>query len=116
MTREALREELKKLIQSSLEVEFVDWLYDHGYRLPDKAQVLIEDPYARPDFFYEIGKGVLVYVDGPSHESANARQRDDIDRQKLERSGYEVVSVTYPARWSDEVADWPDVFGEGVKR
>lgn len=115
MTREQHRDELIKLTQSSLEREFIDWLYENGYRMPDKAQVLIEDPYARPDFYFESGR-VCVYVDGPAHEDELVRQRDAIDRAKLERRGYQVVSVTYPSRWPAEVAEWPDVFGEGTKR
>lgn len=115
LTREALREELHKVAQSSLESPFIDWLFDNGYRLPDKAQMLIDDPYARPDFYYESGRA-CVYVDGPAHEDPSVHQRDAMDRAKLLRRGYQVVSVTYPARWPAEVAQWPDVFGEGVAR
>lgn len=113
MTREQVRDELQKLVQSSLEREFINWLYSSGYRLPDKAQMLIDEPYARPDFYFESGRA-CVYVDGPAHEDQHAHAKDLEDRRKLERRGYQVVSVSYPSRWRDEVDAWPDVFGEGV--
>jgi superfamily II DNA/RNA helicase/very-short-patch-repair endonuclease len=115
LSRESLRDELKKLTQSSLEEAFVDWLYDHGYRLPDRSQMLIEDSYARPDFYYDASRA-CIYVDGPAHEASTVQQRDAMNRSKLERRGYQVVTVTYPDRWPAEVAAWPDVFGEGVDR
>ena len=114
MTREQLRDELKKLTQSSLEEEFVDWLYDNGYRLPDRAQKLFEDPWGRPDFYYDAARA-CVYVDGPAHDDPAVREKNLADRRVLERRhGVQTVSVTYPEKWSDEVAAWPDVFGEGV--
>ncbi len=113
MSREELRDELKKLTQSTLEASFVDWLYEHGYRLPDEAQKLIDTPYARPDFWFENGR-VCVYIDGPHHETEGAHQKDAEARRKLERHGYQVVSVTYPNRWREEIAEWADVFGEGA--
>ena len=114
MTREALRDELKKLNQSTLEDAFVDWLFDNGYRLPDKAQHLITEPYARPDFYFDAGRA-CVYVDGPHHDDPSRRERDAEARRILGRHGYQVVEVTYPERWKDEIADWSDVFGEGVQ-
>lgn len=113
MTREELRDELKKLTQSTLESQFVDWLHDNGYRLPDQAQKLIEKPFARPDFWYENGR-VCVYVDGPHHETEATRVRDADARQQLMRRGYQIVSVTYPERWREELSDLADVFGEGA--
>ena len=38
---------------------------------------------------------------------------DDAARRLLERRGYQVVIVTYPDRWADEIAEWADVFGTG---
>jgi len=114
MTREQLRDELKKLTQSSLEDEFVDWLYAQGHRLPDAAQKLFENPWARPDFHYEAARA-CVYVDGSPHDDPAIREKDRADRRVLERRhGVQVISVSYPSNWPEEVAAWPDVFGEGV--
>jgi len=114
VSRADLRDELKKLSGSTLETAFVDWLYDHGYRLPDKAQVLVADGLARPDFYVEEARA-CVYVDGPAHEHPDTAVRDKDARRQLERLGYQVISVTYPEHWATEISDWADVFGEGVR-
>lgn len=113
MDRAELRNELKKLAGSTLESEFVDWLYDRGHRLPDRAQVLLEEAGARPDFYFTAQK-VCVYVDGPAHEHPDTEMKDTMIRRKLERMGYEVVRVTYPGNWQHEIETWSDVFGSGV--
>ena len=62
---------------STLEEEFVQWLKDHGHRLPDAAQVTVPEAYARPDFTYRLPGGpVAVFVDGPAHDGAAAAERD----------------------------------------
>ena len=54
---------------STLEEEFLQWLKDHGHRLPDAAQVTVPEAYARPDFIYQLPGGpVAVFVDGPVHD------------------------------------------------
>lgn len=113
MNRESLRDELMKLAGSTLETQFIQWLYDQGHRLPDKAQVLIEDASARPDFFIEDGK-VCIYVDGPVHEHPGTIKKDATSQRKLERLGYQVIRVTYPAEWPTEVRERTDIFLEGI--
>ncbi|MBA2248528.1 MAG: hypothetical protein H0W23_10390 [Chloroflexia bacterium] len=114
-SREALRDELLKLSGSALERQFVHWLHDGGYRLPDLAQHLITDPYTRPDFYQHEGR-TCIYVDGPHHEQPDRQMIDDFTRRLLERRGYQVVVVTYPDRWVDEIGAWTDVFGTGGTR
>lgn len=113
LSRSELRNELKKLAGSTLETQFVDWLYENGYRLPNEGQKLVADGLARPDFYVEDGKA-CIYVDGPAHEHGDTAVKDAIARSKLERMGYQVIVVTYPEKWASEVAGWTDVFGEGV--
>jgi superfamily II DNA/RNA helicase len=115
LTREAQRDELKKLTQSSLEDQFIDWLFARGYRLPDQAGFLLDDPYTRPDFYYAESRA-CVYVDGAPHLQPGVMDKDRQIRDKLERRGYQVIVVTFPDRWEAELAGWHDVFGSGVAR
>jgi len=72
---------LKKHIDpaSPLEVQFLDYLYNSGYRLPDYAQFLpAPEIQVQPDFYYDRGDvpSVCIFVDGPSHDSPETKQHD----------------------------------------
>jgi len=99
---------------SSLEADFVQWLKDHGYRLPDQAQTLVEAARARPDFVYRLASGsVAVFVDGPVHDDQAVAERDDQARDRLEDAGWYVLRVRYDDDWNDLVGANPTVFGAG---
>ncbi len=99
---------------SSLEAEFVHWLKDHGYRLPDGVQTLVEAARARPDFVYRLASGsVAVFVDGPVHDDQAVAERDDQARDRLEDAGWYVIRVRYDDDWNDLVGANPTVFGAG---
>ncbi len=38
----------------------IDYLYNHGLRLPDAAQKRVPDLYVQPDFYYETRIGYFV--------------------------------------------------------
>ena len=99
---------------STLEAEFVQWLKDHGYRLPDEAQTLVEAARARPDFIYRLASGrVAVFVDGPVHDDQAVAERDDRARDRLEDAGWYVIRVRYDDDWNDLAGANPTVFGAG---
>jgi hypothetical protein len=99
---------------STLEADFVQWLKDHGYRLPDEAQTLVGAAMARPDFIYRLASGsVAVFVDGPVHDDQTIAERDDRARDRLEDAGWYVIRARYDDDWQQLADSNPTVFGEG---
>lgn len=96
---------------SDLERHFLDYLYGHGHRLPDAAQVTLDDAYYRPDFFYE--PNVCVFVDGSVHDAPEQRAIDEQQRRELKDLGYRVVVYRYLDDPAAVVARHPEVFGDG---
>lgn len=101
-----------QLADSGLEQRFVRWLDERGLRLPDRAQVLVPEANARPDFVYDrAGLPVAVFVDGPVHDGARQAERDRDAEDRLVDAGWEVVRVWYDDDWSAVVARHPSTFG-----
>jgi very-short-patch-repair endonuclease len=99
---------------STLEADFVQWLKDHGYRLPDEAQTLVEAARARPDFIYRLASGsVAVFVDGPVHDDETVAERDQQACDRLEDAGWYVIRVRYDDDWQELAGANPTVFGAG---
>ena len=98
---------------STLEEEFLQWLKNHGHRLPDAAQETVDGAYARPDFTYRLPGGpVAVFVDGPAHDGATAAERDADAAERLEDLGWYVVRFRYDGDWPSIIAANRSVFGE----
>lgn len=110
-TRDQLRDELLGRCESQLERSFINFLYEGGYRLPDRAQLQLPE-LGRPDFFYDEGQ-VCVYVDGPYHLFPERHARDAAMNVELEDAGYGVVRVTSQDLWPGEIAKFGWVFGGG---
>ena len=89
-TAEQQFDELMRLSTSSLEQDWLRYVRDHGYRLPDAAQHLIKDHGTRCDFYYSDHQAP-VYLDGPHHEAADRRRLDAELTANLEDAGYTVV-------------------------
>jgi len=96
--------ELWRLSGSSLEKAWLSHVKEHGYHLPDRAQVLLEAYDTRPDYAYS-GPQALVYIDGPHHEKDAQKQLDEKITHDLEDGGFTVI------RFSKEQTGWPAVFG-----
>jgi very-short-patch-repair endonuclease len=97
---------------STLEEEFVQWLKDNGYRLPDSAQEAVDGAYARPDFTYQRpGNPVAVFIDGPHHDDAVVAERDASAQERLEDRGWYVIRFRYDDDWARITAENPGVFG-----
>lgn len=97
--------------ESDLERIFLDYLYGKGHRLPDAAQKVLDDAYAKPDFFYE--PNICVFVDGSHHDEPQRRVLDDQQRRGLKDLGYRVVVYHYLDDPAVVVARYPEVFGGG---
>jgi hypothetical protein len=116
-TRQEQYEYLKKHIDpvSSLETDFLDYLYNANIKLPDYAQYRpIEEIYIQPDFYYERGgvPGICVFVDGPSHDSDEVKKQDTILRKQLEDKGYRVIVIRYDKDFESQIKMHLDVLEE----
>ncbi len=100
--------------QSELERRFLDHLYRTRRRLPDRAQVKLDDYYAQPDFFYE--PNVCVFCDGAVHDQPSVRATDEQVRRELREKGYRVIVIRYDKELEEQVRNYPDVFGQGEGR
>lgn len=110
--RSEQRDLLKNVSDSSLERAFVDWLDDHGYRLPDRAQITVTEATARPDLVYDLaGSPVAVFLDGPVHDTERQRERDVSAQDRLENAGWMVIRIRHDDDWVAETAKFPSVFG-----
>jgi very-short-patch-repair endonuclease len=101
---------------NGLEREFLQFLDDGGYILPDQAQEIIDELYVRPDFAYRSPQAdVAVFLDGPIHDERHIAQKDEQARRKLERDGWLVLRFRHDDRlgWQRTVTDNRGVFGPG---
>ncbi len=98
--------------RSSLEQELLELLYRQGFCWPDDAQHPIPAAGAITDFLY--GPNVLVFCDGPDYDTPDHRERDSQQRQELRNRGYRVVVIRYDVPLAEQVARYPEIFGQGA--
>jgi len=96
-------EELWNASLSSLERAWLEYVRENGYRLPDRAQPLLEQFGTRPDFAYT-DQQVVVYIDGPHHEIDRHRQLDERITERLNDAGITVI------RFGADKDEWPHIF------
>lgn len=95
--------ELSRVSGSSLEQAWLNYVREHGYRLPDSGQHTIERCHTSADYYYEDWKAA-IFVDGPHHEAELQAERDAAITSCLEAAGYYVV------RFPKDISSWFDVF------
>jgi hypothetical protein len=79
-------------LNSGTERKFLDFLFEQGIRLPDRAQVLIPDFYASADFVYKTDAGyTLIFCDGAVHDQPTVQEGDQHKYQLLRDAGYDVI-------------------------
>lgn len=110
--RDTHLQKLLSLCESDLEREWLHTLYEQGLRLPDEAQVYMEDCRTRPDFIYHSG-GVYaaVYIDGSHHDYPARQQRDRQQADCMEDYGYRVVRFGYRDDWDAILQQNRHIFG-----
>jgi ATP-dependent helicase YprA (DUF1998 family)/very-short-patch-repair endonuclease len=104
---------------SSLETKFLETLFASRRRLPDRTQFRPEqEVYAEADFFYDRDglKGIAIFVDGPHHDEAAQKEKDERERRKLEDKGYRVIVIRYDSPIEDQLKANADIFGPGLGR
>ena len=104
------------LADSSLEKEFLMALYSGGFNLPDNAQFRPTEQVAvQPDFYYTRNNlpGICVFVDGPPHDTPQAKGHDAEVRGQLEDLGFRVVVIGHDKEIRAQIEDQPEVFGQG---
>lgn len=113
-------EQLNRLAaqSNSLEQQFLELLEEHGYRLPDATQQVVDGYYVRPDFAFRTGgMDVAVFLDGPIHDSVHQTDKDEQARRKLEdEAGWLVLRFHHAdaeAGWLQKIKENADVFGPG---
>ena len=106
-------DELYNASTSSLEQEWLDYLREHGYRMPDRAQPLLTEFRTQPDFAYS-DMQVVVYIDGPHHDRERQERLDAELTARLEDAGMTVIRFGYDKSvWPRVFAEYRWVFGTG---
>lgn len=103
-----MRLEKQRDPNSETEKKFLKYLYQNGYRLPDKAQVRLEGIYSQPDFFYS--PDVYVFCDGTPHDNENLKKQDKAIRDAILNRGEQVIIYYYMDSLDEIVKARPDVF------
>ena len=91
-------------------------LVEHGYRLPDDAQKIVDGYYVRPDFAYHLdGMDVAIFIDGPVHDGSHQKEKDEQARMKLvDEASWMVLRFNYKdanAGWRKILDANPNIFG-----
>lgn len=99
---------------SGLEREWLRYLHDNGYHLPDSAQPdLVERFNTRPDFAFSDHQ-ILVFIDGPHHDREGTMALDDAISERLSNAGYTVVRFSWRKEtWQARIREYQWVFGTG---
>lgn len=112
LPRSEHRANLEKLCDSGLEREWLAFIDEHNFDLPDSAQKAIDGYFVRPDFFYEQYMAA-IFIDGPIHEYDDEAKTDLSKRSQLRDAGYTVIEFGYDkATWHEIASKYPEVFGK----
>jgi very-short-patch-repair endonuclease len=95
--------ELSRMSMSSLETAWLDCVQAHAYAKPDRAQHFIEAARASADFYYT-DYNLVVFIDGPHHDTESQKSRDAEFTRRLEDLGYIVI------RFPKETSVWSEIF------
>lgn len=96
---------------SGTELKLIQYLYEKGYALPDKAQVNMEDYYISADFVYNLESGpVIIFCDGSVHDQAQVKADDQHKRGLLRLAGFDVIEWHYSEPVEELVNRRKDVF------
>lgn len=95
--------ELQRMVGSTLEQAWLDFVVEQGFRKPDRGQHVIEAAHTCADFFYD-DFNLAVFIDGPHHDVAAQQSKDEAINRRLDELGFIVV------RFDKNAASWPAIF------
>lgn len=98
---------------SSTELKFLNYLYNQGLALPDRAQVNLKEYYISADFVYdnaENGIQTFVFIDGSVHDKIEVIESDTKKRGLLADAGYDVIVWRYDQPLDELVETRKDIF------
>ncbi len=111
LPRPQLLAQLRKVCETKLEREFLDFLEQHDLALPTDAQKTFPQYGTRPDFAYLGPNPAFVYVDGPPHDYPDRHRRDTEQTTRLHAEGIIVVRFHHREGWLKAAARHPSIFG-----
>ena len=98
-------------LNSGTEKPMIDYLYNNGILLPDKAQFNVPGCYANADFVYKTETGFsLVFCDGSVHDRQEVREEDLRKRQCCRDAGFDVIEWHYRESLDSLVERRRDIF------
>ena len=112
-TRTEHVERLARQAGSDLERHWLEILAAGGHRLPDRAQVLLEEAGTRPDFVYDDAH-VAIYIDGPHHLYPERAARDAAAEDRLFARGWSVLRFAATDDWPSLISRHKSTFGGGT--
>lgn len=96
---------------SATELKLIKYLFENDLKLPDKAQVNMEDYYISADFVYNSEAGpVIIFCDGSVHDDEKQQKEDKHKRDKLRAKGFDVIEWHHTETIEDLVKRRKDVF------
>lgn len=103
---------LRRLCDTNLERDWLDFLDARQLRLPERAQHYYEQHLTRPDFSYLGHNPAFIYVDGPPHDYPDRQARDRAQNDALLAAGITVVRFPHSEDWEAIIRKHPSIFGE----
>lgn len=98
-------------LNSGTEKPMINYLYKHGFLLPDKAQFNVPGCYVNADFVYKTDNGFsLVFCDGSVHDKPEFQAADKRKRQCCRDAGYDVIEWHYAEPLDSLVQRRRDIF------
>jgi hypothetical protein len=98
LTYEEHRDMLLARCDSDLEREWLHYLYERGYYLPETAQETFERCQSRVDFVYH-DQYAVIFIDGPHHNHPDQQAIDEAQAECFQNLGYSVVRFGYKDDW-----------------
>lgn len=103
---------------STTELKFLQYLYNNGLALPDKAQYNLKDYYISADFVYEnldTGVQTFVFVDGSVHDDEEQKKYDQKQRGHLSDAGYDSIVWRYDQDLDEMANIRKDIFRKVIE-
>ncbi|MDO4558154.1 MAG: DUF1998 domain-containing protein, partial [Planctomycetia bacterium] len=103
---------------SELEREWLQFLYDHDFALPDDAQHEIPACHVRADFAcHDRNRRCLIFIDGSVHDTPTRKEMDARQEESLTDLGWTVIRFRHDNRseWLNIIRKYAGIFGEGRK-